>query len=355
MPRDLVAAGWTARDERLIELLRTSRGLPRFFPALWNSRNAELRHAHALFGADSSAEYLRRLYDAWKASIERTGGDVAVRALQAFDAELPRVTVRREDAAQCFQLADKGVLLFDEHESSIGFLHWADVAHSVLHFGTVGANGGLSLAEQLSLLAPALASADEINEHVVARCLAWTSAREGRGLQFGGTRVPRLTALDEHVLIENGEKAVDMTALAAAQRNTLFKEFPDEFGGDCVAVCVVDHGRASRHLLLLRVQVKMSSADASTVVAAPLATAWADKLTRNSETMRAQLQDMTSMPVAACNVLWTTQKLTESACDAVREADVHIVDAANMLTYLDARTRAFVDRHRLAHFGWRRA
>jgi hypothetical protein len=157
-PLDLFASGWEVDADRVEELAIASRGVPRHFVSLWGAAVGGVpHHENRLLGttrdsATPRAHFLRSLYAKWKESVP-AGSSIALAAAHATDVGAG-VHVEPSDVAACFQLADEGVLLFDDLLQTIHFLHPSDIGRCMLLFDESGAAGTSSLRSSCRCCSP---------------------------------------------------------------------------------------------------------------------------------------------------------------------------------------------------------
>jgi hypothetical protein len=166
--RDCIVDGLTVSSDYLTIVSSTCCGLANHMTdAIVNNA---LNSRSGLFQNLSREEKgrLKRLMDAW---IESLGdSSPAVTAAKIFDRAIVRfgMDLKMDDESSVwFQMMDDGLLYFDDRSRRVQFLHPSDAGALLVALYGSHEENELSLAEEVSMLAPKLASADEINETLV--------------------------------------------------------------------------------------------------------------------------------------------------------------------------------------------
>ena len=383
-----VARGYTITPAYVAWLASRCRGLAGWIVDAVRNQMTRSHHLNRLLGTNGGTRAARivpleRLLSAWEASVTRAGRDIATTASDATDESICTFGMPIDDAEPAgpwYDLADAGVLRFegDSRPRRVHFLHPSDAGTVLmaLRGGAATDSESMTPAEMLSLLAPQLASADEVNERLVMEALSWASQRS-EGLRMRGRNcVGTFRGVGhsaEYLTVREAGAVRLLTVselLPLARRNLLFKEFPDEQGSDgiglvqgrlltCSEPCGDDGGlpeagdvpaaietsddhscdisavaatsdSASFHDSpaaaaaavdsLWRVQVKMSSRLGATGVSGPQVIKWMQKM---SESSRELLRLLARRPAVGCqctvvHVLWCAQRLTGPALSVLR-------------------------------------
>eukprot|EP01033_Poteriospumella_lacustris_P008426 gene8426-6086_t len=269
-------------------------------------------------------------------------------------------------AGQLFQCADESVIAFDGGD--VSFLHPADIECCVSMFGNEPrTEGRLTLAEEISLLNPNNASADEVNERLVCESLCENGIIvEGLGrltfasgspsapvfchgvVRRGGTKLS-VDAMDEERSRREmlNDAVVGQHVLGAGESHTaahLCKEYPDELGGDLIAVFRVQ-GVESLRYIVVRVQIKLGvsgTTNADRDERTPIC-----KMIEN-EHFFVQALGVEQDQVDFVRVLWSSQR-TPTTTDGAQ----HIIwiNSADMMNYWIDPVKAFVRERRLTAYG----
>ena len=352
-----IASGYTLTPAFLEWLSLRCRGLAGWIVDAARGQITRLHHLNRLLGTggDTAARKvsLNRLLSAWIAAVKSSGRDVATAAANTSDETICVFGMPIDDAEPAgswYDLADAGVLRFDGdcRPRMVHVLHPSDAGTLLmaLHGSDTSAQtgDGMTPAEMLSLLAPQLASADEVNERLVLEGLSFTSHQpsglEVRGRGCSGT-FRGIAHSSEHLAILGTDAdqlpTID-SLLPSSRRNTLYKEFPDEQGSDGIALVDgdADAGDSMQSCCsettasvlppstsltmpttavntLWRVQVKMSSQLGATDVTGPMVQGWMQKMTASSSELLHLLSAKLPQGAVAVHVLWCAQRLTGPA------------------------------------------
>lgn len=360
---NLLADGYSVTDEFVTWVCARCRGLASWIHSTLknpSSRTEKLYHFDRLLGGSPAwrEHMLRRLLHAWMASTR----DAALEAAVIDDrriCEFGMLLAADEPTAPWLELMDAGAAFVEPSAAglTVQFLHPSDAGTLLLRFGKEsGSPGCLSRAEQLSLLQPQLASADEINEHLVFESLAWKSSPEGGGLRVQGMIVTGVRTGTGHVSLSDEDGHMTAAELVDPRNHgVLAKEFPDMFGGDGSAYLSRMLSRLPKNVLM-RVQVKLAGLHSSTCVNSPTAERWISKIVASSEEMVKLIAGTldASEPVVACHVFWVAQKLNAPAQALLSDQSrvALLVHRDNMLEYWSPRVRQFVEERRLVQYGY---
>jgi hypothetical protein len=162
--RDCIVDGLTVSSDYLTIVSSTCCGLANHISdAIFNNA---LNSRSGLFENLSREEKgrLKRLMDAWiESSPAVTAAKIFDRALVTFGMDLKM----DDETSVWFQMMDDGLLYFDDRSRRVQFLHPSDAGALLVALYGSHEENALSLAEEVSMLAPKLASAVEINETLV--------------------------------------------------------------------------------------------------------------------------------------------------------------------------------------------
>ncbi|RYE83228.1 MAG: hypothetical protein EOO65_04295 [Methanosarcinales archaeon] len=373
-----IAHGDKACPRLIMRLAARTRGLYAALHAATEThceRGLTEHHLNRLLKRSGTNTGLQRMLDAWETSMRTEARNVAVEAA-ALDESLVTWRMPLEPGelhGPWYDLADDGVVKFHDADMdrAVSFLHPSDVPTLLMHFRrdrTVV--GGLTAAEEVSLLAPHLASADELNEPLVFESLVWKSCQlEGLTVAPGViVRNLRTKVPPEPIYVgvgergsDNGDAKVSTAALAKPSAlGCIFKEYPDEHGGDGVALCRLSDDVPNEYVLL-RVQVKMSGEDKSTRVSEKMMTKWLTKLTNSStamvndlrERLSADVHGGTPVTIRAMHILWIAQSCSDEvrALATNSTTNVLFIGRHNMLSHWTPRVHAFVETRGLTCYG----
>eukprot|EP00602_Paraphysomonas_sp_CaronLab_P009358 CAMPEP_0185037606 /NCGR_PEP_ID=MMETSP1103-20130426/32293_1 /TAXON_ID=36769 /ORGANISM="Paraphysomonas bandaiensis, Strain Caron Lab Isolate" /LENGTH=495 /DNA_ID=CAMNT_0027575671 /DNA_START=320 /DNA_END=1807 /DNA_ORIENTATION=+ len=268
-----------------------------------------------------------------------------------------------------YGLADNGIIRFCGGVS-VGYVHPVDILICVSFYGADTLNPQpniLSAAEEVSLLYPHHASAIcEVNEKLVCESLCEKGlmvAPYGR-LTFSFTHsfcytgVVRTTphvislyrlGLEESSLSSssgrgNVKKSLLTTHHISAE---LKKEWPDETGGNLIAVFAV-HGfsrvRRGIKYIVVRVQVKLGYS--SSQIGDP-----AQKM-KDSEEIIAKSLGAQKNEVDFIRVIWTSRNVSTRAHALGVNGQTIVINSENMLTHWSARCSNFVKKNQLSSYGY---
>jgi hypothetical protein len=361
---NVLAEGYSVFDEFALWVCARCRGL-----ASWihdtlmerSSRMVQLYHVERLLGDRRDREHrLRRLLNAWT---EHTREDAAVAAAAIYDERICDFGMRLEigePTAPWLELMDCGAAFVNESAAgfTVHFLHPSDAGTLLLCFRKDDESPeGLTLVEQLSLLQPHLASADEINEQLVFESIAWKASAERGGLTLlDDTVLTGVRKGTRHLVLSDAEgRPTTVELLHPANSGVLSKEFPDMRGSDgCAYIPQVLTG-LSKHILM-RVQVKLAGLSSSTCFDGPTAIKWVDKVVASSNELVKLISGErgASETVVARHVFWVAQQMTGPVKGALSDASrvALLVHSENMLGFWAPRIRRFVEQHRLEQYGY---
>ena len=350
-----IASGYTLVPAFVEWLSLRCRGLAGWIVDAARGQMTRGHHLNRLLGTggDTAARRvpLNRLLSAWIAAVKTSGRDVATAAANTSDETICVFGMPIDDtepAGSWYDLADGGVLRFDGdcRPRVVRFLHPSDAGTLLMALlgsdTSAQAGDGMTPAEMLSLLAPQLASADEVNERLVLEGLSSTShlpcGLQVRGRGCSGT-FRGISHSAEHLAVLGTDAdqlpTID-SLLPSSRRNTLFKEFPDEQGSDGIALVDGDadagdgmcgSGNTATACVpspstsltvpavdtLWRVQVKMSSQLGATDVTGPMVQGWMQKMAASSSELLYLLAAKLPGGAVAVHVLWCAQHLTGPA------------------------------------------
>eukprot|EP01039_Chlorochromonas_danica_P010730 gene10730-11915_t len=268
--------------------------------------------------------------------------------------------------SQLYQCGDESVIAFDGSKAS--FLHPADIECYISLFGNAPrTDGRLTLAEQISLLNANNASSDEVNERLVCESLCEHGiALEDLGhLKFasgsitapecchGVVRVEarRLTAAHDARDELLNQSFLGLHAFGGEGDNNaaaahLRKEFPDELGGDLIAVFQVQ-GMESVRFIVVRVQIKLGisiKTNADESERTPIM-----KMMEN-ERFFVEALGVTAEEVIFVRVLWSSQR-TRATSDFTQH--IIVIKSDDMMNYWIEPVKHFVQERRLSAYGFR--
>lgn len=356
-PAETLSAGFTVEDDAVEFVQARTRGLMSWMQLAMTGVDETERPFFLHLRDAAKRAPLARLFSAWETHVGGTQRAVDVAAgMSSTICDFKLVIPADEDATDWYKLMDEGVVCAEggvaAGTTSVSFLHPSDAASCLLAFSRDHGAGTLSAAEQIALMFPQLASSDEINERLAMESLAWKS-REPGGLVLRGRTIRNLVARNEHLLVSGDGVIIGPhhIFLGVLQSNTLYKEFPDMFGADGIALVQAPGEKPAA----LRAQVKFATEKSATTISGPLATRWLDHMTRHSESICTQLAATLGpgATVESLLVFWTGQKPSGPADAIFRERCDLYVRAENMRDFWSPRIRNFVDAKELKKCGWK--
>ena len=360
-------------DEIYHTLCFNTRGIIRHFEAPSDRikySNARFSHKTACFTSELSPLFTIL----WIHVVSQVSSDLIARCLSGkSDMEyIPEVPVRNffdkgYSASDLYDFADKGFIRF-YGGVSVGFVHPADIMNCVTFFGVDALNpqpSVLSAAEEVSLLYPHANAICEINEKLVCESLCekgLTVASYGH-LKFSPTEsfcftgVVRTTThqltpyrMNESSLNSSQGRGLVKKKLLTTQHIAaeLRKEWPDETGGDLIAVFAVKgFSRVRRGIkyIVVRVQVKLGFS--SSPIGDPV------QKMKDSEEIIAESLGVSKNDVDFIRVIWTSRPVSTCECALGVNGQNIVINSENMLAHWSTRCSDFVRKHQLSKYGYR--
>eukprot|EP01039_Chlorochromonas_danica_P011964 gene11964-13555_t len=267
------------------------------------------------------------------------------------------------DIGQLYQCADESVISFDG--DIVCFLHPADVECCISLFGNESrTDGRLTLAEEISLLNANNASTDEVNERLVCEslCEHGIVVKDLGHLKFarGSPTAPAcchgLVREKATLSIVAGDSKYDLLNQSFVGLHTLGggqstnaahlrKEFPDEIGGDLIAVFRVQ-GAESARFIVVRVQIKLGAS--GTTYADDGAGTPITKMMKN-EHFLVQALGVKAEQIDFVRVLWSSQR-TKTTTDVAQR--IIVINSVDMMNYWIEPVKIFVRERKLTAYGY---
>jgi hypothetical protein len=351
-------------------LCANTRGTIRHFKEISVYKDIHISFKTSCFAPDLSTLYKIL----WENVVQNVSSTFVAQCLSGKTpfSNIPEVPLRRFldrglGLRDLYNWADQGVIRFSGGDS-VGFVHPADVLNCVVYFGrdAIGEHPSkLSAAEEVALLFPHASATCEVNENLVCESLCEKGllvAPYGRLLFTPSkshcfTGVVRTTAHDitpyrseqSDLASSYGRGQVKKRLLLTTHNPAqLMKEWPNETGGDLIAVFTTkgfSRARAGVQYLVVRVQVKLGFSN--TGIGDPTL-----KLKENEQII-AEALGVECTAVDFIRVVWSSRKVTTVEHGLTREGQNIVINSQNMLSYWSARCALFVNEKRLANYGYK--